>query len=174
MGLLDSLMRSAKRKATRMAVNAIVDEISKSAQNKNAEASAPVAQNNVAPVQASAPVVQSNVSQPQPKQFNIEDEFIDDKLDYVLKNEFPQYEIRKKVSPVTLGGTGKFMDYDLGVYENGAPKLFIMMVGPNTCSKREYRWSKEEAAKAGVPMINFVMAFSNKIDYITNRLHQYL
>ena len=166
MGLLDSLMRSAKRKATRMAVNAIVDEISKSAQNKNAEASAPV--------QSSSPVVQSSVSQSQPKQSNIEDEFIDNKLDYVLKNEFPQYEIRKKVSPVTLGGTGKFMDYDLGVYENGAPKLFIMMVGPNTCSKREYRWSKEEAAKAGVPMINFVMAFSNKIDYITNRLHQYL
>lgn len=166
MGLLDSLMRSAKRKATRMAVNAIVDEISKSAQTKNAEASAPV--------QSSSPVVQSSVSQSQPKQSNIEDEFIDNKLDYVLKNEFPQYEIRKKVSPVTLGGTGKFMDYDLGVYENGTPKLFIMIVGSNTCSKREYRWSKEEAEKAGVPMINFVMAFSNKIDYITNRLHQYL
>ena len=168
MGLLNSLMKTAKRKATRMAVNAIVDEISKSAQNKNSEASAPVTQNNA------APVVQSSVSQSLPKQSNIEDEFIDNKLDYVLKNEFPQYEIRKKVSPVTLGGTGKFMDYDLGVYENGAPKLFIMMVGPNTCSKREYRWSKEEAEKAGVPMINFVMAFSNKIDYITNRLHQYL
>lgn len=172
MGLLDALIRRGKREVTKMAVNAIVDEISKGSQNKAAQtASVP---SNVQQNQTSAPVVQNNVSQPQPRQFNIEDEFVDDKLKYVFKKEFPQYEIKERVSPVTLGGTGKFKDYDFGVYENGAPKLFIMLVGPNTCRHREYRWSKEEAERAGVPMINFVMAFSNKIDYITQRLHQYL
>ncbi len=177
MGLLDALMRSAKRKATRMAVNAIVDEISKGAQNKNAgqsQASVPNAQSNVAHNQASAPVVQSSAAQSQPAQPNIEDYFVTDKLDYVLKNEFSQYEVKRDVSPVTLGGSGKFKNYDFGVYENGVPKLFIMVVYSNTCSHREYRWSKEEAAKAGVPMINFVAAFDNKMDYVTNRLHQYL
>ena len=99
---------------------------------------------------------------------------VDKKLRTVLAKEFSQYEVREQVSPATLGGTGKFQSYDFGVYENGAPKLFIMVVYNNTCCHREYRWSKEQAEKAGVPMINFVFAFENKIDYIINRLHQYL
>lgn len=102
------------------------------------------------------------------------DEEVNAKLRAVLAKEFPQYEIREQVSPTTIGGTGKFLPYDFGVYENGAPKLFIMVVFNNTCCHREYRWSKEQAEKAGVPMINFVYAFENKIDYIIERLHKYL
>lgn len=105
---------------------------------------------------------------------DIADAFVDTKLRRVFQKEFPQYEIKEKVSPVTLGGTGKFMPYSFGVYENGAPKLFIMLVSNNTCALRTYRWSKEEAAKAGVPMINFVGAFENEIPYVIDRLHQYL
>lgn len=104
----------------------------------------------------------------------LEEEMVDVKLRNILAKEFSQYEVKEQVSPATLGGTGKFLPYDFGVYENGVPKLFIMVVYNNTCSHRDYRWSKEEAAKAGVPMINFVYVFDNKIDYIINRLHQYL
>ncbi len=104
----------------------------------------------------------------------LEDEMVDDKLRSILAKEFAQYEVKEQVSPTTLGGTGKFLPYDFGIYENGVPKLFIMVVYNNTCAHRDYRWSKEEAARAGVPMINFVYAFENKIDYIINRLHQYL
>lgn len=96
------------------------------------------------------------------------------KLRLVLANEFPGYEVREQVSPTTLGGAGKFRPYDFGVYENGVPKLFIMVVYNNTCAQREYRWSKEEAEKAGVPMINFVFAFENRVNYVIDRLHQYL
>lgn len=99
---------------------------------------------------------------------------VDEKLRNILKSEFPQYEVREEVSPETLGGTGKFLPYSFGVYENGAPKLFIMVVYNNTCADRLYRWSKEEAEKAGVTLINFVHAFENREDYIINRLHQYL
>ncbi|MBQ6696138.1 MAG: hypothetical protein IJN16_05485 [Lachnospiraceae bacterium] len=104
----------------------------------------------------------------------LEGEMVDDKLRSILAKEFAQYEVKEQVSPTTLGGTGKFLPYDFGIYENGVPKLFIMVVYNNTCAHRDYRWSKEEAARAGVPMINFVYAFENKIDYIINRLHQYL
>ncbi len=99
---------------------------------------------------------------------------VDMKLRKILEREFPQYEIREQVSPTAIGGTGTFKAYDFAVYENGIAKLFIMVVYNNTCAKRDYRWSKEEAARAGIPMINFVYAFENKIDYMINRLHQYL
>lgn len=102
------------------------------------------------------------------------DECVDKKLRTILAKEFPQYEVREQVSPTTLGGIGKFRAYDFGVYENGTPKLFIMVVYNNTCRQREYRWSKEQAESTGVTMINFVYAFENRIDYIIDRLHQYL
>lgn len=99
---------------------------------------------------------------------------VDIKLRAVFAREFPQYEIRENVSPTTIGGTGTFMNYSFGVYENGAPKLFIMVVDSNDCARRTYRYSKEQAERAGITMINFVMAFENRIDYIIERLHQYL
>ncbi|MCQ2401956.1 MAG: hypothetical protein MJ059_08580 [Lachnospiraceae bacterium] len=98
----------------------------------------------------------------------------EEKISAVLAEEFPQYEVRKYVSPTTIGGTGKFLDYTFGIYDAGAPKLFIMLVGKATCGSRIYRWSKEQAAKAGVTLINFVEHYPNRPEYIKERLHQYI
>jgi len=102
------------------------------------------------------------------------DKEVDEKLREILRTEFGQYEVKEQVSPETIGGEGKFLPYDFAVYENGQPKLFIMVVYNNTCASREYRWSKEQAENAGVTLINFVYAFENKKDYMIDRLHQYL
>lgn len=96
------------------------------------------------------------------------------KLLEVLESEFPQYTVRRNVSPTTIGGTGKFMDYSYGVYEGPYPKLFIMIIRNTTCSHRQYRWSKEQAQRAGVTMINFRENEPNSVPYITARLHKYL
>lgn len=96
------------------------------------------------------------------------------KIEAVMAEEFPQYELRKNVSPATIGGTGRFLDYSYGVYQNGTPVLFIMLVGKATCGSRMYRWSKEQAQKAGVTLINFVEHYPNRPEYIKNRLHQYI
>lgn len=96
------------------------------------------------------------------------------KIRKVLAESFPQYEIRENVSPATIGGQGKFMNYTFGVYAAGSPKLFIMLVGKTTCSSRLYRWSKEQAAKSGVTMINFVAHYPNDTGYIKDRLQKYL
>lgn len=96
------------------------------------------------------------------------------KIRNVLSESFPQYQIRENVSPATIGGSGNFMNYSFGVYSAAGPKLFIMLVGKTTCSTRTYRWSKEQAARCGVPMINFVTHYPNNIDYIVNRLQKYL
>lgn len=98
----------------------------------------------------------------------------EEKIAAVLSEEFPQYEVKKYVSPATIGGTGEFLDYTFGIYEGGAPKLFIMLIGKTTCSSRMYRWSKEQAEKAGVTLINFIEHYPNRPEYIKNRLHQYI
>lgn len=163
MGLFDSLLNKGVKMLKEAAVDAIgdaADDILDGLKTANATSQ---------PIGAS----QSTLDVPRGYE-DIAEETVDVKLRKILAKEFAQYEIKEQVSPTTLGGTGKFMSYDFAVYENGVAKLFIMVVYNNTCRQREYRWSKEEAAHAGVPMINFVCAFENKIEYIINRLHQYL
>lgn len=167
MGLLNMLIKKTKKEATKMAVNAIFDEIGKNAQNKAGVQSAGTTQtaNYVQPAVSSAPQTVSAAKEKMK---------IEDKLDNILREEFPQYQVQREVSPVTLGGNGQFRPYSYGIYANGAPKLFIMLVDRNTCATRLYKCSKDEAARAGVPMINFVRHFENNLDYVRNRLHQYL
>ncbi len=92
----------------------------------------------------------------------------------VLAQDFPQYTVRENVSPTTIGGTGRFMNYSIGVYDGDAPKLFMMIIGKTTTSHREYRWSREEAQKAGVAFINFIGHYPNRVEYIRQRLAKYL
>lgn len=170
MGFLDNLLNKSAKKIVsdiaRTATDAVSGELSQSIregiQELTGSASATTAAPAYAASTATAPTGTGKYEE------------VDDKLRAILSKEFPQYEVRENVSPETLGGTGKFMPYSFGIYENSSPKLFIMVVYNNTCASRTYRWSKEEAAKAGIPLINFVYAFENRTDYITNRLHQYL
>ena len=133
------------------------------------------------------PTPQPKSSQPQPAQprqpevhdggtfWDYEDNIpIDKKISDILAEKFSQYEVRRDVSPTEIGGTGKFMNYSFGIYQNGSPKLFIMLTGKTTNNCRLYRWSKEQAAKAGITMINFVPHFPNRPEYVAERLAKYL
>ena len=100
--------------------------------------------------------------------------YIGEKLKEVLRENFSQYDVIENVSPVTLGGSGKFLNYTFGIYSDGKPKLLIMIVGRNTCRYRTYRWSKEVAEKNSIPLINFLEHFPNEVPYIRERLSQYL
>ena len=106
--------------------------------------------------------------------YDDEPEDVRKEIEEIVAQCYPQYELRRDVSPTTIGGQGKFLNYSYGLYLGGVPKLFIMIVGQKTCSHRMYRWSKEEAANKGITMINFVEHFPNKYDYVKNRLAQYL
>ena len=91
-----------------------------------------------------------------------------------LAAEFPQYTVKENVSPTTIGGTGKFMDYSIVVYDGDTPKLIMMLIGKTTTAHREYRWSRQEAEKNGYTFINFVEHYPNTPEYISTRLHKYL
>lgn len=170
MGFLDRLIKQSARQITsavvKNATNNIIDELTGNS-NKTQPQVTPTVQT------VASPVVTVNESVPAGYE-GLGNVAVDVKLDAVFAKEFPQYEIRKEVSPETLGGTGRFLNYSYGVYANGVPKLFIMLAGKNTCTSRYYRWSKEVAVNSGIPMINFVLSFDNKITYIIDRLHQYL
>ena len=96
------------------------------------------------------------------------------KLREVLASDFAAFTVRENVSPTEIGGTGKFLNYTYGVYSGGAPRLFIVVGGKSEFGRRTYRWSKQQAAAAGVPLINFWVAEPNSVPYITQRLHKYL
>ncbi len=153
MGFLDSLLSKSAKKLVSEVAKTALDALSGESESSDA---------NIKTV--SVPAGYEALADTEP----------DTKIRAVLQKEFPQYEVRENVSPETLGGTGKFLPYSFGVYENGVPRLFIMVVYRNTCASRLYRFSKEEATKNSVPLINFVYAFENRIDYIIQRLHEYL
>ncbi len=170
MGFLDSLLRKSSNAVTSAAAravgNAVGDVVEDAAQGfikglKNV--------GEGAKEKASSETTQSKTARD-----DFADKEVDEKLREILSTEFSQYEVKEQVSPTTIGGEGKFLPYDFAVYENGQPKLFIMVVYNNTCASREYRWSKEQAENAGVTLINFVYAFENRKDYMIDRLHQYL
>ena len=97
-----------------------------------------------------------------------------EKILEVLAAEFPDVTIRENVSPRELGGQGKFMDYSMLLSRNGAIVLAIMLAGKTTTSHREYRWSKEFAEANSITMINFLRHYPNSVEYISDRLHNYL
>lgn len=97
-----------------------------------------------------------------------------EKILSVLEKEFPQYEVLTDVSPRDLGGQGRFMNYSIAVRECGELKLVVMIIGKTTTSHREYRWSREFAENNGIVFLNFVEHYPNRVEYISDRLHNYL
>ncbi|MBR3312136.1 MAG: hypothetical protein IKG15_09995 [Solobacterium sp.] len=97
-----------------------------------------------------------------------------EKILAVLQEEFPAYTVKENVSPRELGGTGRFMDYSIVVYDGAQVRLIMMLIGKTTTSHREYRWSREFAESRGYAFINFIKHYPNRTDYISQRLHKYL
>lgn len=186
MGFLDSLLRKSTNAVTNAAAravgNAVGDVVEDAAQNlirglKNSGDDGKERETTISKPQTQerkTMIPEPKVQEPEPVIDPFEDMDVDKKLRIILAEEFPQYEVKEQVSPTTIGGEGQFLPYDFAVYQNGQPKLFIMVVFNNTCGLRKYRWSKEQAERAGVTMINFVFGFSNKKEYMIDRLHQYL
>ncbi len=106
---------------------------------------------------------------------HLKNAMVEEKLDAVLAREFPQYTVEREVSATIFGGKDTYMPYSYVIYDGAHnPKLIIMIVSRNTCVSAAYKSSRELSEANGCTLINFVAAFENRIDYIVNRLHQYL
>lgn len=92
------------------------------------------------------------------------------RLDAIIARDYSSYEIRKNVSPTTIGATDEAKNYTYGLYYGGAPKLFIMIAEHNQDALRTYRLAKNAALNNGIGYVNFLTQFPNTEEYIKNRL----
>ncbi len=95
---------------------------------------------------------------------------ISSRLDKIFASDYSSYEIRKNVSPTTIGATEEAKNYTYGLYLNGVPKLFIMIAEHNQDALRTYRLAKSAALNNGIGYVNFLTQFPNTADYIKGRI----
>jgi len=197
MGLFDSLLKNVDKEKISESLNSLAGELKKvtdavqdaipddvkeklkaeaEAEKKKEEAKAEA----VETLQAKTDVSYATASYAGIDKDDYDVELPEDELDAKMKigeviaTDWPKYDLYEDVSPTRIGGTGQFLNYSIGVYDGDKPVLFIMIIGKATTRLRKYRWSKEQAAKAGVPMINFIGHAPNRYWYIRERLAKYL
>lgn len=165
MGFLDSLLKKTVSKVVSETANSVANTINNSlSQAVGGSASS-----------AGASSAKKNNDGMLPGYEHLRNAMVEEKLDAVLAKEFPQYTVEREVSATTFGGLDTYMPYSYVIYDEARnPKLIIMIVSRNTCASAAYKRSRELSEANGFTLINFVAAFENRMDYIVNRLHQYL
>ncbi|MBP0969749.1 MAG: hypothetical protein J5744_06330 [Oscillospiraceae bacterium] len=96
------------------------------------------------------------------------------KLRNILGNQFPGYTFAENVNPSAIGGPSEGMPYSFVVSDATGVKLLIMIIGRNTCTHKDYKYSRSYAEYRGIQFINFIEHFENTVPYITERLRNYL
>lgn len=100
---------------------------------------------------------------------------LSEKLEYVAANSFPEYELRKEISASEMGAGHEAKNYSYGLYKNGEPKAFMMIISDrNQYRKKEIRLAKEAAEWNGVPYMNFFSHLPNEETYIDERIRKNL
>ena len=92
----------------------------------------------------------------------------------ILSTEFAGYELRRNVSPTTIGGSSVARDYTFGLYQNGTPRLFITLTPHNRYQNRPFREAKSACESSGIKFLNFFTHFANEKNYVINRINDAL
>lgn len=96
-----------------------------------------------------------------------------DKLESIIASEFSEYELRKDIPASEMTSNSGARDYSYGLYLNGSPKAFIMiMKDRNDYKKRDVVLARQAAESNGIPYMNFIPHLPNEPEYISNRLRQ--
>lgn len=160
MGFLDSLLKKTVSKVVSETANSVANTINNSLSQAVGDSASSAKKSNDGML---------------PGYEHLKNAMVEEKLDAVLAKEFPQYTVEHEVSATTFGGLDTYMPYSYVIYDEVRnPKLIIMIVSRNTCASAAYKRSRELSEANGFTLINFVAAFENRMDYIVNRLHQYL
>ena len=95
------------------------------------------------------------------------------RLETIIAEEFSEYELRKEIPAAEMTSYDGAKDYSYGLYLNGTPKAFIMiMENKNHYMKKEVVLAKQAAEQSGIPYMNFMPHLPNTPEYISNRLRQ--
>lgn len=97
------------------------------------------------------------------------------RLENIIANAFPGYELKKNVSASEMGAGFGAEAYSYGIYYNDTPRLYISVISNrNDYKLKRYRMSKQAAENNGVTHFNFFSHLPNEESYITNRLSEVL
>lgn len=95
------------------------------------------------------------------------------RLEAVIENEYSDYELRREIPALQIGAEPGARNYSYGLYQNGRPKAFMMILeNRNHYRKREVVLAREAALASKIPYMNFMSHLPNETDYISNRLKE--
>lgn len=91
----------------------------------------------------------------------------------IFATYFPEYEVVKDVPVSNIGPyTGK--PYTFGLYQNGYLQAVVMLTEHNKDNNRAFLNARNACKEANIPFINFYTHFSNKEDYVCERIKSFL
>jgi len=99
---------------------------------------------------------------------------IEDNFFRVLTTEFSDYEIRRNISAMEIGGSNIARNYTFGLYQGGIPKMLITLTPHNRYQNRPFREAKSACENQGIVFMNFFTHFSNEKTYVVNRIQNAL
>lgn len=104
---------------------------------------------------------------------SITEEVLRERLEKIMAKEWSEYEIRKEVPASTMNAPEKSRAYSYGMYLNGEPKAFIMVLTvKHHYALKEVVNSQDASIRKGVPYMNFLTHLPNRESYISNRLKE--
>ncbi len=92
----------------------------------------------------------------------------------LLCSEFSGYTINRHVPSQPFGASQYAGDFTFGLYLDGVPKLFIMLVPKNKYQNRPYAHAKDASLNNGIPFQFYFLHFENNRDYVINRIKSVL
>ncbi len=114
----------------------------------------------------------SNVSKPVTKKKEQGGERgLRERLEEVFSQEWSDYELRRNISAVELGGQPEARAYSYGLYQNGEPKaMFMVLNDRNHYRKKDVVLARKACEEKGIPYMNFMSHLPNRTEYISQRL----
>ncbi len=95
------------------------------------------------------------------------------KLESIIASEYTEYELRREIPASEIGADLGAKSYSYGLYLNGSPKAFIMiMKDRNHYRSLEVRLAQDAAYAGGIPYMNFMKHLPNEVSYISDRLRK--
>ena len=104
---------------------------------------------------------------------SVTEECLRQRLEKIMKNEWAEYEVRTEVPASQMNAPEKSRAYSYGMYLDGEPKAFIMILtNKNHYGLKAVVNSQFAAVENGVPYMNFFTHLPNRESYISNRLKE--
>jgi len=86
----------------------------------------------------------------------------------ILAENFSEYEVKQDISPASLGGGGRNLDF--GLYKGGTLKGVVVLVEHNRDNNKAYKDAKATCASKKIPFINFYLHMPNEKDFVIYRI----